>query len=371
MRKIRHFSIFIGFLLFLFLFIPSASHAESKDTYEVGTSILNVRAEPANNSSIIGLLSEGDQVVVFQEKYGWVQTYYGGEEAWIAKHHLVPVSITEKSSHSVSQAASGKITVSARSVNVRSGPGTDYSIIGSTYSGDTYNLVESSGEWHKVSLANGSTGWIAGWLTNSSDTEEVPSNTNSDNVVNVPTKQTTDKSLAGYNIVLDPGHGGKDPGAIGLGGIYEKDVITSTTGKVAEQLRNAGATVIVTRSGDYFVSLNERVRINNVYNTHAFVSLHYNAYPIIAVNGVSTYYSSESDQNLARDVQASLASTVNMYDRGVMQADYRVLRYSNAPSILMELGFITNPNDLSIVQTADYQSKVAQAVTNGLINYFH
>lgn len=381
MAVFRHFSIFIGFLLFLFLFIPANSYAESGDTYEVGTTILNVREEPAGNAKVIGLLSNGDKVVAFQEKYGWIQTYYGGEAAWIAKHHLIRTSSGSEVNNSTNtsdtsvQTASGEITVTARSVNIRSGPGTNYAIIGGTQAGDTYNIVKTSDKWYQINLGNGSTGWIAGWLTNNATAAESNSTAEeSSNTVSVsakPVKQASNQSLTGYNIVLDPGHGGKDPGAIGLGGVYEKDFISSTASKVAQQLRNAGANVILTRAGDYFVSLNERARISNAYNTHAFVSLHYNAFPIISVNGVSTYYSSTSDKQLAREVQSYLASTVSLHNRGIMQGHYRVLRNSNAPSILLELGFITNPNDLSIIQTADYQNKVAQAVTNGLKNYFH
>ncbi|OZU89240.1 N-acetylmuramoyl-L-alanine amidase [Virgibacillus indicus] len=381
MAVFRHFSIFIGFLLFLFLFIPANSYAESGDTYEVGTTILNVREAPASNAKIIGLLSNGDKVVAFQEKYGWIQTYYGGEAAWIAKHHLIRTSSSSEVNNSTNtsdtsvQAATGEITVTARSVNIRSGPGTNYAIIGGTQAGDTYNIVKTSDKWNQINLGNGSTGWIAGWLTNNATAAESDSTAEeSSNTVSVsakPVKQASNQSLTGYNIVLDPGHGGKDPGAIGLGGVYEKDFISSTASKVAQQLRNAGANVILTRAGDYFVSLNERARISNAYNTHAFVSLHYNAFPIISVNGVSTYYSSTSDKQLAREVQSYLASTVSLHNRGIMQGHYRVLRNSHAPSILLELGFITNPNDLSIIQTADYQNKVAQAVTNGLKNYFH
>ncbi|AXI10746.1 SH3 domain-containing protein [Oceanobacillus sp. 143] len=381
MNFLRSFSISIGFLLFLLLLIPNVGQAQEGRTYEVSSAVLNVRGEPSNNSEIIGLLSKGNNVMVFQEKYGWVQTYYGGQVGWIAKHHLIPLTNTHTADRNVSenQSSSNNVTVTATSVNIRSGPSTSYSIIGSTYSGDTYPLVATDGDWHQVSLANGSRGWIASWLTDKTTASEEsnqisPADTVENGLTdndNTAIDSSTGGSLAGYNIVIDPGHGGNDPGAIGLGGVYEKDLVSSTSDIVVKQLRAAGATVIVTRLGDHYISLNQRAHISNSYNTDAFISLHYNAFPIIGVHGVNTYYSSQSDYQLARNVHSSLVSNVNLNNRGIIQENYKVLRSTNAPSILMELGFITNPNDLSIIQTSDYQFKVAQSITNGLINYFN
>lgn len=127
----------------------------------------------------------------------------------------------------------------------------------------------------------------------------------------------------------------------------------------------------MTRSGDYFVSLDERVQISNSSNTDAFVSLHYDTFSAVPVSGVTTYYNSDSDAALARSLDSTLASTVSLPSRGTQQARYKVLRETNAPSVLIELGFITNPNDLTVVQTSDYQSSVARAITNGLINHLN
>lgn len=367
MKLLHQFTIGFSFLLFLFLFIPTVSHAESGQTYEVSSALLNVRSEPAPNAQIIGQLTTGDKVVAFKESYGWIQTYLAGQEVWIAKHHLISVGSEKRSSETNT---SEKITIAASGVNVRSGPGTNHSIIGSVSSGNTYNVIETAGDWYKVSLSDRTAGWVAGWLTRA-NTKTTTSSGESNSEAMTLNNESTNKSLSGYNIVLDPGHGGKDPGSIGLYGVKEKDVITSTANVVVQKLRNAGANVMLTRTSDHFISLAKRVRISESYDTHAFISLHYNAYPIISVNGVSTYYANGNSQKLAQDVQSSLASSVNLRNRGVMQADFHVIHQNSAPSILMELGFITNPNDLSVVQTSDYQGKVAQAITNGLKNYFH
>ncbi|MBP1970980.1 N-acetylmuramoyl-L-alanine amidase [Virgibacillus natechei] len=376
MKFIRYFTVGIGFLLFLVLYFPTTGLAENGDTYEVGNDLLNVRSEPAAGSEIIGTLREGDQIVAFQEKFGWIQTYYGGEVVWIAKHHLIPVSSSGQNSNATAEAevTSEMITVTAESVNIRSGPGKNYSRIGSTVAGDTYNVIETAGDWHNVSLSNGSTGWVATWLTNSGEAASEPTNTSSNNDSNETAQQKTSSngSLEGYTIVLDPGHGGNDPGAIGLNNVYEKDLTMSTTEKVEQQLLDAGADVTLTRTGDSFISLDERAHISNQTNTDAFISLHYDAFPIMSVNGVSTYFQSNgADYTLAQELHTSLASATQLQDRGVMEGNYRVLRHNNAPSVVMELGFITNQRDLATVQTADYQNQVAQAIKAGLNNYFN
>ena len=358
----------IVLILFITFFTPVVNtEAASGDTYEVSSMVLHVRDEPASNAAIIGLLHKGDQLTAFQEKYGWVQTYYSGETAWIAKHHLISTETVSQVAATV-PSSSESITVSDSSVNIRSGPGLDYVVIAGASQGESFPVIEKSGDWTKITLANGTAGWIASWLTTGS---EVKSISTVQPASKTTPEQVTNNSLAGYHIVLDAGHGGKDPGAIGLEGIYEKDLVSATTSKIANTLRAYGATVIETRTGDYFLTLGQRVDISNAYQTDAFISVHYNAFPILSVQGMNTYYASDFGRELADSIQSSLASAVPLTNRGIIEENYKVLRNTFAPSILMELGFITNPYDLSVVQTADYQNKVAEAVANGLLDYFH
>lgn len=377
----KHLRYFLALILLLGLFLPAEiTEAANGDTYEVSSMLLHVRDEPAGDAQILGLLHKGDRVTVFQEKYGWVQTYYAGQTAWVAKHYLIPISTGNSSiqaeSNTQSHTASGdKLTVNASSVNIRSGPGLDYAVIAGTSSGETFTVAERSDDWVKITLANGNTGWIAAWLTTENTQSHEETNTNvktvSQKTSSSTASQVSSQSLAGYNIVLDAGHGGKDPGAIGLGGIKEKDLVTSTANQIASTLRAYGATVIETRSGDYFLSLDERINISNAYDTHAFISVHFNAFPVVAAQGINTFYASNTSRALASNVQNSLAASVSLNDRGIMQADYKVLRNTDAPAILLELGFITNAYDLSVIRTAEYQQQVGEAVANGLMNYFH
>ncbi|MDX8046475.1 N-acetylmuramoyl-L-alanine amidase [Gracilibacillus sp. S3-1-1] len=355
---------FKGLFFFAILFLSFAFFqpvkASNLETYEVSTPILNVRSVPSADGEVLGQLVKGSTLMVFDEKYGWVQTYYAGKEVWVAKHHLLPIG---DSSSAVSTNESKKtITIASDSVNIRSGPGTDYALSGSAVSGDSFKVVDESGDWYEINLNGSETGWVAAWLT-----DQAPQGNSSQ----ATSTTTSEQSLAGYNIVIDPGHGGKDPGAIGFNGVQEKDVILPTAEKVVNSLRNAGANVIVTRSGDYFVQLEDRSSISNSYYTHAFISLHYDSSINSSVSGLTAYVADFNDRNLAESVKSSILSHVNLNDRGVRQANYKVLVNTTAPSILLELGYMTNPGDLAIAQSDSYQNSVAQGITEGLINYFN
>src|SRR5699024_2814939 len=116
---------------------------------------------------------------------------------------------------------------------------------------------------------SGDTGWISSSLTDQGNSNSTNQEEKQEaNVEQTSSEQSTNDNkgnLTNYNIVIDPGHGGEDPGTIGLNGEYEKDITLATAKKVANRLREAGATVMVTRSNDRYVSLGNRVAISNAY----------------------------------------------------------------------------------------------------------
>src|SRR5690625_3132833 len=129
----------------------------------------------------------------------------------------------------------------------------------------------------------------------------------------------------------------------------------------------------MTRENDRFLLLEDRVAISHAYYTHAFISLHFDAYPISTVNGFSTHFYSSfgNDRKLAQFIQTGIAEQVNLNNRGIVQSNLHVLRENKDLAVLVELGFITNPYDFATIQTTDYQQGVAEGITNGLINYFN
>ena len=171
-------------------------------------------------------------------------------------------------------------------------------------------------------------------------------------------------------VAIDPGHGGKDPGAIGIRGLQEKNVILPISKKVAALLEQQGIQVVMTRDSDYFVDLGPRPVIADRANAKVFVSIHANAMPANRsdVNGLETYYY-ESGQRLARTIHNSILGSVNVRDRGVRKARFYVLRKSTMPSVLVEVGFVTGAVDSPRLGTTAYQNQMAEAIARGILQY--
>src|SRR5699024_7531102 len=193
-----------------------------------------------------------------------------------------------------------KIQITSESVHVRSAPGLDETILDIVSSGDTFTLLDTKNDWHYIELTNGTKAWVASWLTDQpveteKDTKDKKKSSSSNN--------SSNGTLKGQTIMLDPSHGGKDPGSIGIDGIKEKDIALDYTQTVANELENQGDTVLLTHSSDKYISLKDRVRISEAYSTDAFISLHFNAFTSSDPNGVSThYYDANNDQELAQHV---------------------------------------------------------------------
>jgi len=171
-------------------------------------------------------------------------------------------------------------------------------------------------------------------------------------------------------VVIDPGHGGKDPGAIGLRGLQEKHVILPISKKIADILEKKGIQVVMTRDSDYFVDLAPRVTIADRADANLFVSIHANSMPAnrTDVNGLETYYYS-SGQGLARAIHSNVLRSINVRDRGVRKARFYVLRKSSMPSVLVEVGFVTGAVDSPRLGTTAYQNQMAEAIARGIVQY--
>ncbi|QFS43574.1 amiABC, N-acetylmuramoyl-L-alanine amidase [Nostoc sphaeroides CCNUC1] len=171
-------------------------------------------------------------------------------------------------------------------------------------------------------------------------------------------------------VLIDPGHGGKDPGAVGLGGLREKDIILSIGKRIAQVLQQNGVQVVMTRDSDYFVTLPGRVQLAERANADVFVSIHANAVGPgrSDVSGLETYYYG-SGLGLARTVHNSILQNVNVRDRGVRRARFFVLRKSSMPSILVETGYLTGRDDNAKLRTSAYQNQMADAIARGILQY--
>lgn len=170
-------------------------------------------------------------------------------------------------------------------------------------------------------------------------------------------------------VMIDPGHGGKDSGAIGLEGLQEKNVILPISQQVAALLQQQGIQVILTRSSDYFVDLAPRVQMARQYHADLFVSIHANSIDNRPdVSGLETYYYS-SGSRLAQTIHNNILRNIDIRDRGVRQARFYVLRNNPMPAVLVEVGFVTGTQDEPRLATTQYQNQMAQAIANGILQY--
>ncbi|SFJ25558.1 N-acetylmuramoyl-L-alanine amidase family protein [Thermoflavimicrobium dichotomicum] len=188
------------------------------------------------------------------------------------------------------------------------------------------------------------------------------------------TKAPKDKrasALANPIIVIDPGHGGSDPGAIG-NNLQEKNITLDIALKSrAYLLANYPVTVYMTRSSDTTVSLENRVALANNVGADFFVSMHINSYTDPAASGLETYhyYGSVNGTRLATDIYNKLKNSYSVL-RGVKEAGFYVLKYTNMPASLGETGFITNPTDAANLANSNFRQTLATQYAQGMHVYW-
>lgn len=224
-----------------------------------------------------------------------------------------------------------------------------------------------------------------------------------------PAVQTADGS---WLVVIDAGHGGEDPGAIGPGGLREKDVALDLARRVADLVRKNGGQAVLTREDDTFIPLRRRTEIANTYNkdknVDAFISIHLNAAPNRRAKGIETYVlnltndkrslevaarengmrldqMNESDLllthlavdakkdpslRLAHRIQSSMAASLTSKygtsDLGVKQGPFWVLYGADMPSILAEVSFVSHPREERLLRTEKYREEIAEAIHAGI-----
>jgi N-acetylmuramoyl-L-alanine amidase len=213
-------------------------------------------------------------------------------------------------------------------------------------------------------------------------------------------------------IVIDPGHGGKDPGAIGPSGLKEKDITLSIARILRDKLTKAGYKVVMTRDSDKFISLWKRIYIANRENADLFISIHANSSRSRRASGFEVYYlAPASDEEaralaaaenyplgiaekipddtavqatiwdllysenrkdsiqLAKNIIRALNKKMGTRNRGIKSANFYVLRGAQMPAILVEVGFISNRYEESKLKTWTFKNKIADALVEGIKNY--
>lgn len=204
--------------------------------------------------------------------------------------------------------------------------------------------------------------------------------------------------VQGKKIVLDPGHGGKDPGAIGPAGTRECDVVLTVAKEVQRLLEEQGALIRMTRTTDAMVEapagqqvevatgddiagldvkakedLANRVAIANRWPSELFVSFHCNSAENKDARGTETFVrkaETAADRKIATAIQKHVLEEVGLKDRKVKNADYYVIKNTNSAATLVELGFLSNAAEEQILADPDTQKKFAKAIADGITEYF-
>ncbi len=192
-----------------------------------------------------------------------------------------------------------------------------------------------------------------------------------------PISASPTQTQARVLVTIDPGHGGKDSGAVGVSDLREVDVILPIAQKVATILREKGIEVQMTRDDDYFVKLEERVVMSRQAGATLFVSIHANSIDARPdVHGLETYHYNLGEA-LADTVHQTILDYFNIIkhipleDRRVRSARFYVLRKSSIPAILVETGYISSPDESSQLGDIKYQTVMAEAIAQGILTYLN
>ncbi len=175
-----------------------------------------------------------------------------------------------------------------------------------------------------------------------------------------------------FLVIIDPGHGGPDSGAVGLGGLKESNVVLDISLKVAEILEIKGVKVKLTRSKEMDLDLPPRVAMANKSRADAFVSIHANASrnKSKSINGIETFYAGSKGYMLSKAIQKELLKVSSgSPDRGVRRSRFFVIRTTSMPAALVETGFITGSIDAPRLGDESHRKQVALAISNGIIKY--
>ena len=189
-----------------------------------------------------------------------------------------------------------------------------------------------------------------------------------------------------YRIVIDPGHGGMDPGKVGVTGCYEKDINLLIAEKLKSFLELEGIEVFLVRDGDYglyeetdsnkkSVDMRNRVKFIEEKNPNLAISIHQNSYPDGRIKGAQTFYnfSSVESKVLAEKIQDRLVETLdkNNHRKAKQNDSYYLLKNTTCPMVIVESGFLSNEAECGLLETQNYQEKVAWAIYIGIMQYLN
>lgn len=351
-----------------------SGYASSDYDGVVNATELNVRAKPSIEGKQIGSISRGARVKVFSFDEQWAKIEYAGQWGYVHSYYLdlykdgraisllVQPKLKEETDRAVlTWAKQGKvtsthamtddgvkITTSAHRIQkwTDTHPGIDEISYNATDNGTTIT-VELDDDYHYV----------------------VRHTFNDVRLI------ILEDGLKGKRIVVDAGHGAHDSGAVGVTGLLEKSVNLSVATKLKNLLENAGAEVIMTRYDDTFIPLENRVKIAHENNGDAFISIHADSFRRSSSGSTTFYHSAQNpsyqQSKILSDITIKkLTSALGTENRGSNDKSLHVIRETEIPAILVELAFLSNPNEEGLLKQDSFRDKAAKALFDSLNQFY-
>ena len=325
--------------------LTDIEYKQSEKIYFLYDSI-NIRNKASLNSKVVAQGNKSDSFEVAGEENGWYKIVlkdnsFGYVAAWLTTHDM--------NSYTEEYAIYKKTT---DDLNIRTGPSTGYKRILTLKKGETVKTVATENGWDKIVAQNGHVGWCNNYYLK----EALP--------------------LAGKVILLDPGHGAHDPGAISYSGKFEKHINLDVAWNLKELLNKAGASVYMTRTSDTYISNKERGRLADKLGADILLSIHHNSLNNSDYFGLSTYYNTINYKapsygyDLAEAIYLNAITINGVYRDGILDRNFEVLRETNTPAALIEIGFMSNPTEEMNIHNISFQNVMVEKIADGIVDYF-
>lgn len=396
-----------GWIEKYFVTVPAEKFVSNNSQFNI-----NIRTSPTTLSKTVGQLKPGDKAKYIDTYHSWHIIEYKGKEYYVASW-LTNIEYDKKQ----------EIYLLYDKINIRDQANTNGLVLSQGNKYDSYKVTGEKNGWFQIQLPDGKTGYVAGWLTAynknyySEDRLGYKKNNDDLNLRSGPsTKHTkilvlkkgsvvkvigtengwdkviTEEGLIGWcssdflneinplsgkTILLDPGHGGKDPGSISYSGKFEKYVNLEAAYKLKDILESMGAKVFMTRTGDYYITNKERGRMADNLKTDILLSIHHNSLNNSDYFGLSTYYntikykSPRQGYDLAEAIYLNAITINGVYRDGILDRNYEVLRETNTPAALIEIGFMSNPQEEMNIHNGSFQNIMAEKIADGIVDYFN
>lgn len=343
----------------------------SANQIEIEADELLVRSGPGTAYEPIGHVNSGDVFEALGTDGEWVNLTFQNESGWVHQDYVRAfdgeTTDTEPSDEgdTTNEGSDDEITsedtlifpmqqtINQMTLHLREEPRLGSTILTHLKKNDNITLLALEEGWYHVETDDD-----VGYLkANVLDTAQ--------------NMQQGQSPLLNKTIVIDPGHGGVDVGAISIDNQYESYFTMITSYVLKHRLEQLGAIVHLTRNDDYFYGLTPRATLSNFVEADVFLSIHYNSEPSFpTANGINTFYRRSTYRELADTVHDAIIEHSGANDRGVESGNYSVLRNNLRPGLLLELGFLSNAEEEEKISEFSYHETLVRGIINGLEIYF-